>query len=180
MPSLCPLAAEVDVSCSTVCASMACSPPAASCEVHHAVFCSWKRKPCTGGNRDASLPFRGFGSAGMAAGIAALVKEIDPSILIIGVEPTGANKMAISLKTGKRVSLDNVGPLPLPHPLCPCMLLHCLLRAMPGLTGACKMAISMKTGKRVSVESVCCCSCHTPSASVCWIPVLAAASLDGM
>lgn len=44
----------------------------------------------------------------MAAGIAALVKEIDPSILVIGVEPTGANKMAISLKTGKRVSLDNV------------------------------------------------------------------------
>lgn len=47
----------------------------------------------------------------MAAGIAALVKEIDPSILVIGVEPTGANKMAISLKTGKRVSLDNVCPL---------------------------------------------------------------------
>ena len=46
----------------------------------------------------------------MAAGIAALVKEIDPSILVIGVEPTGANKMAISLKTGKRVSLDNVSP----------------------------------------------------------------------
>ncbi len=46
--------------------------------------------------------------AGMAAGIAALVKEIDPGILVIGVEPTGANKMAISLKTGKRVSLDNV------------------------------------------------------------------------
>ena len=58
------------------------------------------------------MPFRGFGSAGMAAGIAALVKEIDPSILIIGVEPTGANKMAISLKTGKRVSLDNVTPAP--------------------------------------------------------------------
>lgn len=52
----------------------------------------------------------GFGGAGMAAGIAALVKEIDPSILVIGVEPTGANKMAISLKTGKRVSLDNVSP----------------------------------------------------------------------
>ena len=45
--------------------------------------------------------------AGMAAGIAALVKEIDPSILVIGVEPTGANKMAISLKTGMRISLDN-------------------------------------------------------------------------
>jgi len=44
----------------------------------------------------------------MAAGIAALVKEIDPSILVIGVEPTGANKMAISLKIGKRVSLDKV------------------------------------------------------------------------
>jgi threonine dehydratase len=44
----------------------------------------------------------------MAAGIAALVKSIDPSILVIGVEPTGANKMAISLKTGRRVSLDKV------------------------------------------------------------------------
>ena len=44
----------------------------------------------------------------MAAGIAALVKSIDSSILVIGVEPTGANKMAISLKTGKRVSLDKV------------------------------------------------------------------------
>ena len=61
---------------------------------------------------DARLPFRGVGRAGMAAGIAALVKEIDPSILVIGVEPTGANKMAISLKTGKRVSLDNVGHCP--------------------------------------------------------------------
>lgn len=47
----------------------------------------------------------------MAAGIAALVKSIDPGILVIGVEPTGANKMAISLKTGTRVSLDNVRPL---------------------------------------------------------------------
>jgi threonine dehydratase len=46
--------------------------------------------------------------AGMAAGIAALVKSIDPSVLVIGVEPTGANKMAISLKTGRRVSLDRV------------------------------------------------------------------------
>ena len=30
------------------------------------------------------------GGGGMAAGIAALVKAADPSILVIGVEPTGA------------------------------------------------------------------------------------------
>ncbi|KAK9839301.1 hypothetical protein WJX81_006777 [Elliptochloris bilobata] len=45
---------------------------------------------------------------GMAAGIAALVKAVDPSILVIGVEPTGANKMAISLKHGERVSLEQI------------------------------------------------------------------------
>ncbi|CAK0786451.1 hypothetical protein CVIRNUC_009664 [Coccomyxa viridis] len=58
--------------------------------------------------RDLHAIFVPIGGGGMAAGIAALVKEIDPSILVIGVEPTGANKMAISLKTGKRVSLDNI------------------------------------------------------------------------
>ncbi|CAL8464367.1 g3902 [Coccomyxa elongata] len=58
--------------------------------------------------RDLHAIFVPIGGGGMAAGIAALVKSIDPGILVIGVEPTGANKMAISLKTGTRVSLDNI------------------------------------------------------------------------
>jgi len=33
-----------------------------------------------------------IGGGGMAAGIAALVKAVDPSILVIGVEPTGGRR----------------------------------------------------------------------------------------
>lgn len=34
-----------------------------------------------------------IGGGGMAAGIAALIKAVDPSILVIGVEPTGVPRV---------------------------------------------------------------------------------------
>jgi cysteine synthase len=37
-----------------------------------------------------------IGGGGMAAGIAALVKAVDPSILVIGVEPTGEYRRRFS------------------------------------------------------------------------------------
>ena len=44
----------------------------------------------------------------MAAGIAAIVKALKPSVQVIGVEPTGANAMAQSLVRGERVQLSKV------------------------------------------------------------------------
>ncbi|KAK9806307.1 hypothetical protein WJX72_009564 [[Myrmecia] bisecta] len=48
------------------------------------------------------------GGGGMIAGIAAYVKAVNPQIKIFGVEPTGANAMAISLKQGHRVKLSSI------------------------------------------------------------------------
>ncbi|KAH9318547.1 hypothetical protein KI387_020316 [Taxus chinensis] len=49
------------------------------------------------------------GGGGLIAGIAAYIKRVRPEVQIIGVEPTDANAMALSLHHGKRVSLDHVG-----------------------------------------------------------------------
>ncbi|XP_076884156.1 threonine dehydratase 1 biosynthetic, chloroplastic-like, partial [Bidens hawaiensis] len=49
------------------------------------------------------------GGGGLIAGIAAFVKRISPEVRIIGVEPTDANTMALSLHHGQRVVLDQVG-----------------------------------------------------------------------
>ncbi|CAK8571495.1 unnamed protein product [Lathyrus sativus] len=49
------------------------------------------------------------GGGGLIAGIAAYVKRINPEVKIIGVEPTDANAMALSLHHGHRVILDQVG-----------------------------------------------------------------------
>ncbi|KAL5545980.1 hypothetical protein UlMin_005667 [Ulmus minor] len=49
------------------------------------------------------------GGGGLIAGIAAYVKRIDPDVKIIGVEPSDANAMALSLHHGQRVMLDQVG-----------------------------------------------------------------------
>ncbi|XP_076924485.1 threonine dehydratase 1 biosynthetic, chloroplastic-like [Bidens hawaiensis] len=49
------------------------------------------------------------GGGGLIAGIAAYVKRISPEVRIIGVEPTDANTMALSLHHGQRVVLDQVG-----------------------------------------------------------------------
>ncbi|KAG2485896.1 hypothetical protein HYH03_015341 [Edaphochlamys debaryana] len=48
------------------------------------------------------------GGGGLIAGIAAFTKALKPDIQIIGVEPTGANAMALSLARGERVALSRV------------------------------------------------------------------------
>lgn len=52
--------------------------------------------------------FVAIGGGGIAAGIAAYIKALKPSIKVIGVEPTGANAMTISLDRGQRVTLSKV------------------------------------------------------------------------
>ncbi|CAA2970448.1 threonine dehydratase biosynthetic, chloroplastic-like [Olea europaea subsp. europaea] len=49
------------------------------------------------------------GGGGLIAGIAAYVKRVSPEVKIIGVEPSDANAMALSLHHGRRVMLDQVG-----------------------------------------------------------------------
>lgn len=49
------------------------------------------------------------GGGGLIAGIAAYVKRVSPGVKIIGVEPSDANAMALSLHHGERVLLDPVG-----------------------------------------------------------------------
>ncbi|XP_002966929.2 threonine dehydratase biosynthetic, chloroplastic [Selaginella moellendorffii] len=49
------------------------------------------------------------GGGGLIAGIAAYMKRIRPEVQIIGVEPTDANAMALSLHHGTRVQLDHCG-----------------------------------------------------------------------
>ncbi|KAF3320542.1 threonine dehydratase biosynthetic [Carex littledalei] len=49
------------------------------------------------------------GGGGLIAGIAAYVKRVRPEIKIIGVEPSDANAMALSLYHGQRVMLEHVG-----------------------------------------------------------------------
>jgi threonine dehydratase len=61
----------------------------------------------TGGELDAI--FVPVGGGGLIAGIAAYVKQLDPRIRIIGVEPEDAAAMYQSLQAGKRVTLERVG-----------------------------------------------------------------------
>jgi threonine dehydratase len=49
------------------------------------------------------------GGGGLISGIAAYVKQVRPSVRIIGVEPVDAAAMALSLKRNKRIRLDHVG-----------------------------------------------------------------------
>ncbi|KAH7512068.1 hypothetical protein FEM48_Zijuj12G0051200 [Ziziphus jujuba var. spinosa] len=49
------------------------------------------------------------GGGGLIAGVAAYVKRVSPQVKIIGVEPSDANAMALSLHHGERVLLDKVG-----------------------------------------------------------------------
>ncbi|PHU05189.1 Threonine dehydratase biosynthetic, chloroplastic [Capsicum chinense] len=49
------------------------------------------------------------GGGGLTAGIASCMKRVSPDIKIIGVEPSDANAMAMSLHYGQRVMLDQVG-----------------------------------------------------------------------
>ncbi|CAD5168853.1 unnamed protein product [Musa acuminata subsp. malaccensis] len=49
------------------------------------------------------------GGGGLIAGIAAYVKRVRPEVKIIGVEPSDANAMALSLYHGERIMLEQVG-----------------------------------------------------------------------
>ncbi len=46
-------------------------------------------------------------SGGLAAGVAAAVKQADSRVRVIGVQPTGANAACLSLAAGRPVSIDN-------------------------------------------------------------------------
>ncbi|MEM9173170.1 MAG: pyridoxal-phosphate dependent enzyme [Pseudomonadota bacterium] len=48
------------------------------------------------------------GGGGLAAGVAAAVKETQPDCRVIGVEPVGANSMALSREAGRPVTLPQV------------------------------------------------------------------------
>jgi hypothetical protein len=52
--------------------------------------------------------FVAIGGGGLIAGVAAYIKSLKPGVQIIGVEPTGANAMAMSLAKGARVTLSRV------------------------------------------------------------------------
>jgi threonine dehydratase len=47
-----------------------------------------------------------IGGGGLAAGVAAAIKQRAPHVLVIGVEPAGAAKMTASLAAGHPVTLD--------------------------------------------------------------------------
>lgn len=48
------------------------------------------------------------GGGGLISGLAAFVKDVAPSVKIIGVETEGANLLQESLKRGERVTFSNV------------------------------------------------------------------------
>ncbi|HEU0282276.1 MAG TPA: threonine ammonia-lyase, biosynthetic [Gallionella sp.] len=53
--------------------------------------------------------FCAIGGGGLAAGVAAYVKQVRPDIKIIGVQPVDSDAMYRSLKAKRRVTLDHVG-----------------------------------------------------------------------
>lgn len=60
-------------------------------------------------NADAlDAVFVAIGGGGLIAGVAAYIKALKPHIKIYGVEPTGANAMAMSLDKGHRITLSRV------------------------------------------------------------------------
>jgi threonine dehydratase len=60
------------------------------------------------GSKPLHAIFVPVGGGGLIAGIAAYVKCVRPDVLVIGVEPAGANAMAQSLRAGRRVTLSKV------------------------------------------------------------------------
>jgi threonine dehydratase len=53
--------------------------------------------------------FVAIGGGGLAAGIAAYVKQVRPDIRVIGVQTTDSDAMARSIRAGRRVELHDVG-----------------------------------------------------------------------
>ena len=60
-------------------------------------------------NGDIDVLFVPVGGGGLIAGIAAWVKQMQPGIRIVGVEPDDADGMRLSLEAGEPVALDHVG-----------------------------------------------------------------------
>lgn len=52
-----------------------------------------------------------IGGGGLATGVSALAKTLNPHIKVIGVEPAGANCMQVSMKKGKVTTLKNVSTI---------------------------------------------------------------------
>ena len=52
-----------------------------------------------------------IGGGGLACGVSTLAKLLNPKIKVIGVEPSGANCMQVSLKKGKVTTLDGVNTI---------------------------------------------------------------------
>jgi threonine dehydratase len=48
------------------------------------------------------------GGCGLIAGIAVAVKELNPSVAVLGVEPEGSNSTGVSLRVGKRTALNTI------------------------------------------------------------------------
>jgi threonine dehydratase len=48
------------------------------------------------------------GGGGLAAGVATLIKMLNPGVRVVGVEPSGAAGMALSVKNGRVTPLDKV------------------------------------------------------------------------
>ncbi len=59
--------------------------------------------------RDLGSIFVPIGGGGLAAGLAAVVKELRPEVRIVGVEPDDSDAMTRSLAAGTRVALEHVG-----------------------------------------------------------------------
>jgi len=53
--------------------------------------------------------FVAIGGGGLAAGIAAYVKQVRPEVRVIGVQTTDSDAMARSIRAGRRVELHDVG-----------------------------------------------------------------------
>ncbi|HLS56510.1 MAG TPA: threonine ammonia-lyase, biosynthetic [Zeimonas sp.] len=53
--------------------------------------------------------FVAIGGGGLAAGIAAYVKQVRPDIRVIGVQTTDSDAMARSIRAGRRIELHDVG-----------------------------------------------------------------------
>ncbi|HTE21722.1 MAG TPA: threonine ammonia-lyase, biosynthetic [Candidatus Limnocylindria bacterium] len=58
---------------------------------------------------DVTHIFVPVGGGGLIAGVSQFIKGIRPDIKVIGVEPEDSNAMQLSLRAGKRVTLDHVG-----------------------------------------------------------------------
>jgi threonine dehydratase len=59
--------------------------------------------------RELGSIFVPIGGGGLAAGLAAVVKELRPDVRVIGVEPDDSDAMTRSLAAGERIVLDHVG-----------------------------------------------------------------------